>query len=123
MSEVKFQMPMGDLAPLERSLLEAHYRDIYQKGYELQEENIRLQSLLDKEWVSVTERLPEFSVPVLCFCSMHGRFVGSFEPIANTNHGEWWGYENHGGILPPTHWQPLPPPPPPKDSKEEKIDG
>lgn len=66
------------------------------------------------EWISVEEKLPEFDVQVLVHCRIYGRFIATYERIA----GNWgnWRHNNELGILPPTHWMPLPNPPKSKNS-------
>jgi hypothetical protein len=63
------------------------------------------------EWISVNDRLPKLNGEcVLCYCRINGRFVGSYSSIGDTNFGQW-GNSHEIGILPPTHWMPLPNPP------------
>jgi hypothetical protein len=62
------------------------------------------------EWISVKERLPPFNQSVLCHCRIYGRYIGSYDRILDTGWGNW----SDGkilGVLPPTHWMPLPKPP------------
>ncbi len=69
------------------------------------------------EWISVKDRLPEFDEYVLAYCRIHGRFLATYEFIDEFD-GQKYGNWRNGeelGILPPTHWMPLPKPP--KDNK------
>lgn len=62
---------------------------------------------MSMEWISTKHRLPEFNIPVLVYCRIYGVFIASHDRIDDTNWGNW----RHGdelGILPPTHWMPLP---------------
>jgi hypothetical protein len=63
------------------------------------------------KWIDVKERLPEFGKIVLCHCSIYGRYIGFYQQIDDTDWGNWSGMEQLG-ILPPTHWMPLPSSPP-----------
>lgn len=65
------------------------------------------------EWIATEDRLPEFDTNVLVFCRIYGRFTASYVFIGEA-FGEKWGNWHDGkqlGILPPTHWMPLPEPP------------
>ena len=64
----------------------------------------------DMEWISVKDRLPSRDTTVLCFCRIYGRYVGSYQGIDVTDFGQWCN-QSDCGILPPTHWMPLPEPP------------
>lgn len=65
------------------------------------------------EWIKTEDRNPEFGVPVLVFCRIYGRFIASYEHIGDFEGQQYgnWGHNNELGILPPTHWMPLPEPP------------
>lgn len=64
-------------------------------------------------WVKCSDRLPEFDTPVLVFCELYGRaiythvFIGEFQ---GDKFGNWHDGKSLG-VLPPTHWMPLPPKP------------
>lgn len=62
------------------------------------------------EWISVKERLPEFGELVIVYCRIYGRYIGSYERLHDTIHGNWHDGQSLG-VLPPTHWMPLPEPP------------
>lgn len=65
---------------------------------------------LANEWVKVSEMLPEFEAWVLCYCGIYGYYIGQYQQILDTNHGQWCdGKES--GCLPPIFWLPLPTPP------------
>lgn len=61
-------------------------------------------------WVKCSDRLPEFDTPVLVFCKLYGRaiythvFIGEFQ---GDKFGNWHDGKSLG-VLPPTHWMPLP---------------
>ncbi len=61
------------------------------------------------EWISVDIEIPEFNTPVLMYCKIYGRYIGWYQQIE----GECgnWHDGNVLGVLPPTHWMPLPEPP------------
>jgi hypothetical protein len=65
------------------------------------------------KWISVKDSLPEFNKHVLVYCRIFGTYIGSHVFIgefAGKKYGNW----NDGkstGVLPPTHWMPLPEPP------------
>lgn len=59
------------------------------------------------EWISIKDRLPEFEESVLVFCNIYGRFISSYDRIGDSDFGQWHR-GNEKGILPPTHWMPLP---------------
>ena len=61
-------------------------------------------------WISVKDRLPEFDDWVICYCPIWGRFLGSYERISGSDWGNW-SRDEEKGILPPSHWMPLPDPP------------
>ena len=61
----------------------------------------------ENKWVDVKTRLPGFNIQVLVFCKIYGRFLASYDRIDDTNWGNW-RYNDELGILPPTHWMPLP---------------
>jgi hypothetical protein len=64
------------------------------------------------EWISVDDRLPEITTPVLVYCKVYGRFIATYEDIgAGAKWGNWKDSNGNLGILPPTHWMPLPEPP------------
>jgi len=64
------------------------------------------------EWISVDERLPDFDKSVFVYCRIYGRFIAYYTRITeDTNDGIWCDWNDNRGILPPTHWMPLPEPP------------
>ena len=64
------------------------------------------------EWISIKDRLPELGEHVLVFCNIYGIFIASYEDIgAGKKWGNWRDFNGNLGILPPTHWMPLPTPP------------
>lgn len=62
------------------------------------------------KWITTTSQLPDFNMPVLAYCRIYGRFVAVYEQIADSGFGQW-SSSHERGILPPTHWMPLPDPP------------
>ena len=66
-------------------------------------------------WISVEERLPEDTNPVIAFCNGKAGNV-SFEDaeilaIYEEGEGWWWGSHPEISHIPVTHWMPLPEPP------------
>lgn len=62
-------------------------------------------------WIPVTpETMPPFDQHVIVFCRIWGRFTATYIRISDTECGTWHD-GNQSGILPPTHWMPLPAPP------------
>jgi len=61
-------------------------------------------------WISVKDRLPEFDVSVLVFCPVWGRYLAYYNQI-DGDFGQWCNWDMKCGLLPPTHWMPLPEPP------------
>ena len=70
---------------------------------------------MDIKWISVTERLPEKGIDVLCFISgIVGTLASYAEVFTYIGDGKWEdsaGNWNYGDILNITHWMPLPEPP------------
>lgn len=69
---------------------------------------------IEDKWIPVSERMPEFNESVLVFCRVYGRFLATYEHIGDfkgEKFGNWRDFKGHLGILPPTHWMPLPTPP------------
>jgi hypothetical protein len=63
------------------------------------------------EWIPVAKKLPPFDEWVLAYCRIYGCYIGSYQRIApDTSYGNWNDGKNLG-VLPPTHWMPLPEPP------------
>ena len=65
-------------------------------------------------WIPVSERLPEFDESVLVFCRIYGRFLATYVQVGEFDgqkYGNWRDFKGQLGILPPTHWMPLPEPP------------
>jgi len=62
-------------------------------------------------WIPVSERLPDFDVPVMVYCKIYGRYITTYTRILDTNHGTWRDIDGRSGMLPPSHWMPLPEPP------------
>lgn len=70
-------------------------------------------AMKEREWISAKEKKPEFGVSVLVFCRIYGTFIAHYEFVGEFD-GEKFGNWHDGkalGILPPTHWMPLPSPP------------
>lgn len=44
---------------------------------------------------------------MLSYCPIHGRFLGYYDRISGFNCGVWCRNDERG-VLPPTHWMPLP---------------
>lgn len=65
----------------------------------------------DKEWIDIKRNMPFFGEPVLAYCRTYGRFMACYERIDDSDHGQWCNWTGEKGILPPTHWWPLPQPP------------
>lgn len=63
-----------------------------------------------QEWISVTDRLPEFCVSVLARCFYHGKWRTRVCHTSKENAGEWYTDEV-GQWVKVTHWMTLPPPP------------
>ena len=63
-----------------------------------------------QEWISVDDRLPEFSVPVLARCFYHGKWMTLVCHTSKENFGEWYTNEVCQWVK-VTHWMPLPEPP------------
>lgn len=62
-------------------------------------------------WQETKENnLPAFGVPVLVFCRIYGRYIATYEQLCDTKWGNWHDGKQLG-VLPPTHWMPLPPNP------------
>jgi len=63
------------------------------------------------KWIRTSERLPEFDIPVLCYCRIYGKYIGWHQRLdPDYDVGNWHDGKNLG-VLPPTHWLPLPPNP------------
>lgn len=61
-----------------------------------------------QRWIPVEENsMPDFDTPVLVWCRIWGRYIGSYNRIHDTNWGNWHDGKELG-VLPPTLWQPLP---------------
>lgn len=63
-------------------------------------------------WIKVEDEKPYFDIPVLVYCRIWGRYLAHYERI-DPEHtwGQWVDFKGEKGILPPTHWMPLPDPP------------
>lgn len=64
-------------------------------------------------WISVKDQKPDFEEPVLVFCELYGNYIGVYHfvgEIFGEQHGIWINGTERG-VLPPTHWMPLPEPP------------
>lgn len=61
-------------------------------------------------WRKTSEKKPEFDKDVLVYCSIYGIYIGAYNEILDTGHGNWCS-EYEKGLLPPMYWQPLPEPP------------
>lgn len=59
-------------------------------------------------WISVTERLPEERLLVLCYISLSppGEIYRDIQKVLSQRGGLW---DDYGSCV--THWQPLPPAP------------
>ena len=63
-------------------------------------------------WIKVKDRLPEMEIVVLVYCPLWGMYIAHYEKIdPDYNAGHWIDFYGNKGILPPTHWMPLPEPP------------
>lgn len=63
------------------------------------------------EWIAIEDRLPPFDERVLVYCRIYGRYIGAYQRIdPDYDFGNWNDGEKLG-VLPPTHWMPLPPAP------------
>lgn len=60
------------------------------------------------DWILVSERLPPFDKSVLVYCVITGRYLAWYEEIGDSGHGQWCSWDGEKGLLPPTHWMPLP---------------
>ena len=58
-------------------------------------------------WIATKHKNPPFDTPVLVYCEVYGRFIATFFEIDDTGYGNW-SNDVERGILPPTHWMPLP---------------
>ena len=64
-------------------------------------------------WRNTQFEKPPFSLPVLVFCRIYGRYITTYEQIIDDYEaGNWVDHEGRKGGLPPTHWQYLPDFPP-----------
>ena len=63
---------------------------------------------LERRWIPVSERLPEYDVMILCFCRIYGCFMGVYSRIADDVDAGVWSDFEESGVLPPTHWMLLP---------------
>ena len=64
------------------------------------------------KWEKTKNKLPPFNVSVFAYHPMTGRFCAYYERILpKTNVGQWCNWDGEKGIMPPTHWMPLPNPP------------
>lgn len=61
----------------------------------------------DMEWISVKERLPETSVPVVGYRDL----IQTYSIVMYTTAKRWMFYYDAGWAGEITHWMPLPPPP------------
>ena len=61
-------------------------------------------------WINVKDAKPKFNTWVLVYCKVYGFYIGGYEQIEDTAWGQWSDGKN-SGVLPPTHWMPLPEPP------------
>ncbi len=61
-------------------------------------------------WIETEKQKPPFNAGVIVYCRIYGRFIASYEQIADdVNDGVWVNWMNgERGILPPTHWMLLP---------------
>ena len=62
------------------------------------------------DWISVKDRLPEFSEPVLVFYGYESYCVATLMRYHSRN-GSTWYMPDKWLPGPPTHWMPLPEPP------------
>ncbi len=78
---------------------------------------------MESNWIKTSSKLPEFDTPVLVFCKIYGRYIGSYNFIGEAfgeKHGNWHDGKQLG-VLPPTHWQPLPERPPMEKDEVELM--
>lgn len=69
-------------------------------------------------WIPTKQKLPPFDTPVLVYCKIYGKYIGLYQRIIPSSNYGLWSDGEKSGLLPPTHWMPLPGPP--KNSKEVK---
>ena len=60
-------------------------------------------------WIETRKMPPPYGESVFVYCRIYGRFIAYYERIADDiNGGIWINWNGDRGILPPTHWMPLP---------------
>ena len=82
---------------LERIRIEAIYKAVE-----------ALEKQATQKWISVDDRLPEFSTSVLARCFYHGKLKTLVCHTSKENFGEWYTDEVCQWVK-VTHWMPLPP--------------
>ena len=69
---------------------------------------------VNKEWIPVSERLPEFNQPCLCYKKVHGHpeyRLGTYLGATFSDNCAAFRSMSHFGCIGATHWMPLPEPP------------
>lgn len=76
---------------------------------ELLVDHLLANGVVVREWIPVTERLPEMGKKVLCCGVKGGRFIAELSELGKGN--LYWTKRDGKGCPTATHWMPLPEPP------------